>query len=191
MRRSNFPACNSGGWRFELKVRQQVSAEVKSSDHSGGGEFAAVYICPMGFAPSPMAAAAAWWAAASERGVPSDATVTFSSSRRFRHAALGFRFLSGRKEKEKNKQKTWIFCRFGDVFRCVSAWTLGRQQDSIRFTLGSPATEKSPHMKLFLNAASDEGKCLFSLSIKSQTLLRISLAFLAVLKKLFVMGFED
>lgn len=37
---------------------------------------------------------AAWWAAASERGFPSDVTVTFSSSRRFRQAALGFRFRS-------------------------------------------------------------------------------------------------
>ncbi|KAG7235614.1 hypothetical protein INR49_002424, partial [Caranx melampygus] len=46
-----------------------------------------------GFDPSPMAVAA-WCAAASERGVPSDVTVTFSSSRRFRQAAFGFRFRS-------------------------------------------------------------------------------------------------
>lgn len=84
---------------------------MKSSDHSGGGEFAAVYICPMGFGPSPMAAAAAWWAAASERGVPSDVTVTFSSSRRFRQAALGFRFLSGHK-KNKNHSSSDDFYNF-------------------------------------------------------------------------------
>lgn len=40
-------------------------------------------------------AAEAWCAAASERGAPSDVTVTFSSSRRFRQAAFGFRFRSG------------------------------------------------------------------------------------------------
>lgn len=61
----------------------------------GGGDVAAFYICPSGLDPSPMAAAAAWWAAASERGAPSDVTVTFSSSRRFRQAALGFRLRSG------------------------------------------------------------------------------------------------
>lgn len=71
---------------------------MKSSDHQGGGDVAAFYICPKGFDPSPMAAAA-WCAAASERGAPSDDTVTFSSSRRFRQAALGFRFRSGQKER--------------------------------------------------------------------------------------------
>lgn len=65
----------------------------------GGGDVAAFYICPMGFDPSPMAAAA-WCAAASERGVPSDVTVTFSSSRRFRQAALGFRFRSEERDRQ-------------------------------------------------------------------------------------------
>lgn len=46
-------------------------------------------------------AAAAWCAAANERGAPSDVTVTFSSSRRFRQAALGFRFRSGQRESER------------------------------------------------------------------------------------------
>lgn len=67
------------------------------SDHSGGEEMMLLYICPRGLDPSPMAAAAAWCAAASERGAPSDVTVTFSSSRRFRQAALGFRLRSDRR----------------------------------------------------------------------------------------------
>lgn len=73
----------------------------------------------MGFDPSPMmAAAAAWWAAASERGAPSDVAVTFSSSRRFRQAALGFRFLSGGRNKEEEViiSVSVIFCLYKSVF---------------------------------------------------------------------------
>lgn len=55
-----------------------------------------------------MAAAATWCAAANERGAPSDVTVTFSSSRRFRQAALGFRFRSGQREREE--RDCYYFC---------------------------------------------------------------------------------
>lgn len=55
-------------------------------------------------------AAAEWCAAASERGVPSDVTVTFSSSRRFRQAAFGFRFRSGQKETENGFQVFSLMC---------------------------------------------------------------------------------
>lgn len=66
-------------------------------------------------------AAAAWCAAANERGAPSDVTVTFSSSRRFRQAALGFRFRSGQRESEREvrcmlvvfgPQTTSAYCSF-------------------------------------------------------------------------------